>query len=90
MLAAPSLRRIRLDRQIHGVGRVPRSFEKRLRPGDAERLMAELIAGDQEDGARRTQGPLSDCRLRLCNHHRPFLTGPGTMGLRIALVLSEM
>ena len=39
----------RLDRQVERVGRISRPLEKRLRPGQPQRLVAQLVAGDEED-----------------------------------------
>jgi phage FluMu protein gp41 len=40
-----------LDRDIERIGSIPRPFEEPERRGQGQRLMAQLIAGDQENGA---------------------------------------
>ena len=44
-----------LDGDVQRVGDILRAFQNRERRGEAERLVAELVAGDQQDGARAPQ-----------------------------------
>jgi hypothetical protein len=44
-----------LDGDVQRVGDIPHAFQKPERRGEAERLVAELVAGDQQDGARAPQ-----------------------------------
>ena len=41
-----------LDGHVHDAGRVAPRLEERRRPGDGERLVAQLVARDQEDPPR--------------------------------------
>ena len=42
-----------LNRKIEDVGLIARPLQERAWPGDPERLVAKLVAGNEEQGARR-------------------------------------
>ena len=46
----------RLDGEVEGLGRVSRQLEERAWPGQAEWLMTQLVARDQENCAGRAEG----------------------------------